>query len=143
MQSHHTLRQRALDVKVHIQMLGATSVLGHSRRNMSVPCPAIPCALSIRSDLFRVAQDIDAPFVFLDASVGLIEMISLAVGAEDFLVEEPAHSAGCDHADEDDSKVEGLLCAPNQPFAGGEFRPWNAAIIAGEGDGFAGCARVS
>jgi len=70
-------------------------------------------------------------------------MICLAVGAEDFLVEEPAYAAGCHHADEDESKIEGLLCAPRELFSGREFSPWDAAIVAGEGDGFASCARVS
>jgi hypothetical protein len=44
--------------------------------------------------------------------MGLVEMIRLAVGAEDFLVEEQTHATGCDHTDDDDRKVEGLLCAP-------------------------------
>jgi len=110
---------------------------------MPIPCPTIPRALSIRSDILWVTQDIDTPLILLDAGVSLVEMMRLAIEAEDFLVEEPAHAAGCDHADEDDSQVEGLLCAPDQLFAGGEFGPWDAAIVAGEGDGFAGCARAS
>ena len=143
MQPYHTLSQWALDVKVHIQMLSTSSILGHCRRNMPIPCPAIPRTLSISSDLLRVAQNVDTPFVLLYAGMCLIEMIRLAIGAENFLVEEPAHAAGCDHADNNDSKVEGLLCTTNHLFAGGEFRPWDTAIIAGEGDGFAGCGRVS
>ena len=143
-QSHHTLRQRALDVEVHIQMLSASSVLGHNRRNVPVSCPAIPRALSVCSDLLRVPQDVNAPFILLDAAVGLAEMICLAVGAEDFLVEEPAYAAGCHDADEDESKIEGLLCAPRELFSGGELSPWDAAIVAGECDGFAsGARRVS
>lgn len=143
MQPHHTLTQRALDVKVHIQMLGAGFVLGQSRRNAPVPRPTIPRALSIRSDLLRIAQELHTPIVLLNTGVGLVEMMRFAVHAEDFLVQEPAHSTGCDHADEDDGKVEGLLRAPGQFFAGGEFGPWDTAIVAGEGDGFAGCAGIS
>lgn len=74
-------------------------------------------------------QDIQTAGVFPDAIGGLVEYSRLAVGAEDFHVEDVGYCPRQARAEQYDAEVEALLRRSGSFLAGRQIFPWDIAGV--------------
>jgi len=103
---YYTFLLGSLNVKMHNQMLSASSISFRPAGNVPIPGPSVPCSLTIRPDLLRIAKNFDTPRIGLDSCVRLVKVVCFRICAEDFLVQKPRYAACRDHTHDYDGEVE-------------------------------------
>ena len=152
---HDAFSIRAFHVEVHSEVCSPKPICLHLVRERPSSGPFACCRLSISHDLPNWSQQGSTFRGGFDAVDGMIELDSLAICGEKFLVEEVGHEALVEsvltrpfmkptyssaQASCHERHVKCLLRCPSSLFPCAQLTPVIATVIASHGDGSSTCS---